>query len=107
LKTPSKKAAFSTQKTGFASLITLLHFPKNTTIKTKLLPVYSRRDVLIPTENAEAIALEINDKKYILLIVHQQTSPANTFYKVEDTLVRGEVVLIEKNKNKNTITIIK
>ena len=107
LKTPSKKAVFSTNKTGFTSLITLLYFPKNTVIKTQTIPVYSRRDVLIPTENAEAITLEINNKRYIVLVVHQQTSPANTFYKVADILVRGEVVLIEKNKTKNTITIIK
>jgi len=107
LKTPSKKAVFSQKKTGFSSLITLLHFPKNTTIHTQFIPVYSRRDVLIPSENAEAIALEINDKKYVVVVVHQQTSPANTFYKVDGILVRGEVILIEKHPTNNTITIIK
>ncbi len=107
LKTPSKKAVFSIKRKGFTSLTTLLYFPENTLIKTKEIPVYSRRNMLIPTENAEAISLEINDKKYILLVVHQQTSPANTFYKVADFLVRGEVVLIEINKTKNKVTIIK
>ena len=107
LKTPSKKAIFSTNKTGFTSLITLLHFPENTRITTKFIPVYSRRDVLIPSENAEAIEFIINDKKHQLIIIHQQTSPANTFYNVDGILVRGEVILIDKNTTSNTITIIK
>ena len=107
LKTPSKKAVFSTNKTGFTSLITLLHFPENTVITSKSIPVYSRRDVRIPSENAEAIEFTINEKRYQLLIIHQQTSPANTFYKVDGIMVRGEVILIEKTGNQNSISIIK
>ncbi|MBL4746404.1 MAG: alginate lyase family protein [Flavobacteriaceae bacterium] len=107
LKTASKKALFSIDKTGSTSLITLLYFPENTKITYKYIPVYSRRDVLIPPADVTAIALTINAKKYQLVIVHQQSAPANTFYKVDGVLVRGEVILIDKNKKTNMITRIK
>ena len=107
LKKKTKRAELSTNKTGFTSFISLLYFPNQTNLVYEKKPVYDRDNVLQKDEDVEAVCLSIDDKNYTLLVVHNSPAPAVHFFKVDDVLVHGEVVLIEKNDEINTITIIK
>jgi hypothetical protein len=107
LKIKAKRAELYTNKTGFTSFISLLYFPKQTNLIYKKMPVYDRNNVLQKDEDVEAVCLSIDDKKYTLLIVHNSPAPLLNFYKVDDLLVHGEVVLIEKMESQNSIHILK
>lgn len=107
LKVENRRAELFKEAVGFTSFINLLYFPELTNLKYKKIPVYSRRDVLLTDEDVEAVSLEIDGKKYTILVVHNSSSPANHFYKVNNTLVQGEVVLIEESENEKQVHIIK
>lgn len=107
LKVENKRAAFFKKSVGNDSFISLIYFPEISNLKYEKTPVYSRRDGLLPDEDVEAVTLEIDAKKYTILVVHNSSSPANHFYKVNNILVQGEVVLIEYNKEGERIHLIK
>ena len=107
LKKENTRAEISKKATGFTSFISLLYFPEQTKLQYEKIPVYNREDVLLQDENVEAVNFSINNKEFTLLVVHNSSAPAAYFYKVNNLLVRGEVVLIKKNGNVNTIHIIK
>lgn len=107
LKTPSKRAELFTEAEGFTSFITLLYFPANTNLKYEKIPVYTRNKIQLSDTDAEAVNLTIDDKIFTILVVHNSPAPANHFFIVNDQIVNGEVALIENNKDKNIITIIK
>jgi len=107
LKIENKRAELFKEAVGFTSLINVLYFPELTDLKYKKEPVYSRRDGLLSDKDVEAVSLEIEGAKYTILVVHNSSSPANHFYKVNNILVQGEVVLIENSNGKTQVHIIK
>lgn len=107
LKEETKRAEIFKQSEGFTSFITLLYFPDKTNLKYEKTPVYDRADVLLKDADVEAVNLYIDDKTYTLLVVHNSPAPAAHFFKVNGQIVNGEVVLIEKSENQNSIHIIK
>ena len=107
LKKENLRAELSKETTGFDSFISLLYFPEQTTLQYQKIPVYNRSDILLSDKEVEAIKINFADKEYTLVVVHNSPVPAANFYKVNNTLVRGEVILIEKNNMKTQIHIIK
>jgi hypothetical protein len=107
LKMNSKRAELFTKRTGFTSFISLLYFPNQMKVIYEKKPVYDRNNVLLSTNDVEAVTINVDGKSYTLVVVHNSPAPAVHFYKVDDILVHGEVVMIEKNNETNTITIIK
>jgi hypothetical protein len=107
LKIKNKRAEISKNAVGFTSFITLLYFPELNDIKYEKTPVYNRSNDLISDKDAEAISITIQDVKYTLLVIHNSPSPASNFFKVNELLVQGEVVLIKKEHGKTTVQIIK
>ncbi|MEY3499850.1 MAG: hypothetical protein RL308_1519 [Bacteroidota bacterium] len=107
LKMNSKRAELFTKRTGFTSFISLLYFPNQMKVIYEKKPVYDRNNVLLSTNDVEAVTINVDGKSYTLVVVHNSPAPAVHFYKVDDILVQGEVVMIEKNNETNTITIIK
>lgn len=107
LKKESKRAEFYLNTKGFTSFISVLYFPNQTKLNYKKTAVYDRNDVLLSDKDVEAVSLEIDGKTITMLVVHNSSSPAVQFYKVNGVFVQGEVVLIEKNNEKDIITIIK
>jgi len=82
-------------------------FSKSDEIKLKKTPVYDRDDNILSDKEAEAVTVDVDGKIYTLLVVHNSPAPAVHFYRVNGIFVHGEVVLIETNKETNTITVIK
>lgn len=107
LKKKNKRAELYTTSTGFTSFISLLYFPNQTKLTYKKIAVYDRNNVLLSDKDVEAVTINADSKVYTLLVVHNSPAPAVHFYKVNDVLLHGEVVLIEKNDEKDIITIIK
>jgi hypothetical protein len=107
LKKESKRAELYLNTKGFTSFISLLYFPNQTQLTYKKTAVYDRNDTLLSDKDVEAVTIEIDGKTYTMLVVHNSPSPAVQFYKVSGIFVQGEVVLIEKNDETSTITIIK
>lgn len=107
LKKENLRAELSREATGFDSFISLLYFPEQTNLTYQKKSVYSRSDVLLEDSEVEAITVNFDDKEYTLVIVHNSPVPAANFYKVDNTLVRGEIILIEKSNMKTQIHIIK
>lgn len=107
LKLESKRAEVFSAAKGFTSFITLLYFPGETNLKYEKIPVYNRTKKLLPDEVAEALNIVIDDKTYTIFVDHNSAVPADHFFIVNDQIVSGEVVLIEKNIGKSKINIIK
>ncbi|MFD1616304.1 alginate lyase family protein [Gelatiniphilus marinus] len=107
LREKSKSAQLYKKAQGFASFISVLYFPDNTALTYKKVPVYNRNNVLLKDTDVEALSVAINDKEYTMLVVHNSPAPASNFFKVNNRLVSGEVVLIEKDKEGSHIHIIK
>jgi hypothetical protein len=107
LKKENLRAEISREGNGFDSFISVLYFPEQTNLKYQKIPVYNRSDILLLDSEAEAIKITSNDVEYTLLVVHNSPVPAANFFKVNNILVRGEVILIEKNKKETTTYIIK
>ncbi|MDO5980028.1 alginate lyase family protein [Flavivirga spongiicola] len=107
LKKKSKRAELSKRAKGFSSFISLLYFPETTVLRFEKTPVYNREDELISDTDAEAVSIFYEDKQYTLFIVHNSPSPKTHFFKVNNQLIYGEVVLIEKGINGNKILVIK
>lgn len=107
LKLESKRAEVFNAAKGFTSFITLLYFPEETTLKYEKIPVYNRSNKLLSDEVAEALNIVIDDKTYTVFVVHNSPVPADHFFIVNDQIVSGEVVLIEKNNEKSKINSIK
>lgn len=107
LKTENKRAEIFQNSIGFTSFITLLYFPELIDLKYEKTPVYNRSNELLSDKDAEAVTINIKDVKYTLLVMHNSPNPASNFFKVNDLLVQGEVILIEKEQVKTTIQIIK
>lgn len=104
LKKENSRAELFKEATGFTSFISVLYFPEQTELQYEKIPVYSRSDVLLLDSEVEAVKITFQGKEYTLVVVHNSPVPAANFYKVDNVLVRGEVILIEKDK---TIHIIK
>lgn len=104
LKKENSRAELSKEATGFTSFISVLYFPEQTKLQYEKTAVYSRSDTLLLDNEVEAVKISFEDKEYTLVVVHNSPVPAANFYKVDNVLVRGEVILIEKDK---TIHIIK
>lgn len=107
LKIESKRAEVFSAAKGFTSFITLLYFPDETNLKYEKIPVYNRSNKLLPDEVAEALNIVVDDKMYTIFVLHNSPVPADHFFIVNDQIISGEIVLIEKNKDQNTIKIIK
>ena len=103
LKKENVRAELFKQATGFTSFISVLYFPEQTQLKYEKIPVYNRSDVLLSDNEVEAVKIMFEDKEYTLVVVHNSPVPAANFYKVNNVLVRGEVILIDKNENKTHI----
>jgi hypothetical protein len=106
-KIESKRAEVFSAAKGFTSFITLLYFPDETNLKYEKIPVYNRSNKLLPDEVAEALNIVVDDKMYTIFVLHNSPVPADHFFIVNDQIISGEIVLIEKNKDQNTIKIIK
>ena len=102
LKKENTRAELSKKASGFTSFISILYFPEQTLLKYKKVPVYNREGILLKDENVEAVNFSINNTDYSVMVVHNSTAPGTHFYKVNNLLLTGEVVLIEK---KGTATI--
>lgn len=76
-------------------------------IKYEKKPVYNRSNELISDKDAEAVTITIQDVKYTLLVIHNSPTPASNFFKVNELLVQGEVVLIKTEHGKTTVQILK
>ncbi|MEN8188167.1 MAG: hypothetical protein ABFR05_13655, partial [Bacteroidota bacterium] len=96
LKSESKRAEFSKKYTGFTSLISLLYFPEEIDISYKKIPVYNRKNELLTDKDAEAVTLQLKNKEYTLFVAYNSPYIANHFFKVNDFIIHGEVVLLEK-----------
>jgi hypothetical protein len=107
LKKENKRAELTKNASGFTSFISLLYFPEQTPLLYEKTPVYNRNDVLLKDDEVEAITIRYDDKKYTLVVTHNSPVPAAHFYKVNGTIIHGEVILIENSLSKNEIHIIK
>ncbi|GAA4304622.1 alginate lyase family protein [Aestuariibaculum suncheonense] len=107
LKEPNKRAEIYKDTEGFTSFITLLYFPNKNNISFSKASVYNRKDVLLEDKDVEAITIVVENVEYTLVLVHNASAPANHFYKVNDTMVYGEVILIEKHKKEKNIIVLK
>lgn len=107
LKIANKRAELFKKATGFTSFISVLYFPELTELRYEKIPVFSRNDVLLSDKDVEAVNIYLKDKKYTLLVVHNSPAPASNFFKVNNMIVQGEVVFIEKNKKGTNVQIIK
>ncbi len=107
LKKENRRAELSKKASGFTSFITLLYFPQQTQMKYEKIPVYNRDGNLQMDKNVEAVNFTIDNTEYTLMVVHNSAVPATHFYKVNNRLVTGEVVLIEKNETTTISHIIK
>lgn len=96
----SKKAEFSQTNTGFTSFITALYFPNQAGIKVAKIPVYNRTDLLMKDKNVEAIKINYDNKTFIVLVSHQPEGSFTPFFKVENTFVTGQVVLLQHDGTK-------
>ncbi len=107
LKIPSKKIEVYKEAEGFASFITLIHFEEDRPKEVKRIPVYTREGNLLSDNEAEAVGITINNTDYTLLVTYKSSKLSNHFFKINDELVHGEIVLMEKNKTEKTIHVIK
>jgi hypothetical protein len=107
LKKETKRAELYANRAGFTSFISLLYFPNQVNLNYKKTPVYDRNNLLQKDKDVEAVTIDVDNKTFTLLIVHNPPAPAAHFYKVDDVLVHGEVVLIQKNDETSSITIVK
>lgn len=107
LKKENLRAELSREANGFDSFISLLYFPEQTNLQYQKIPVYNRNDALLSDHEVEAVKIIFEDKEYTLVVVHNSPVPAANFYKVNNLLVRGEVILIKKNEGSSKMHIIK
>lgn len=107
LKKENTRADLFKKATGFTSFISILYFPEQIKLQYEKILVYNRENVLLQDDVVEAVNFRIDDKEFTLMVVHNSTSPASYFYKVNSIFVNGEVVLIERKGSENTIHIIK
>ena len=107
LKKQNKRAEIYKKETGFSTFITLLYFPESSSLKYTKTPVYSRKNVLLTDKEVEAVTITIDKTQYTIVVVHNPSSPANHFYKVNNIFVSGEVVLIKKTKKATNLFLIK
>ena len=100
LKIKSKRAELYKDYNGFYNFITLLYLPDETHVTFKKELVYNRNNVLLSDSDVEGVTLFINNTSYTILVVHNSPAPAVQFFKINNQLVSGEVVLIENDKNR-------
>jgi len=107
LKKESKRAEIFKTIEGFSSFITLLYFPESTNLKYEKIPVYNRNNEMLSNADAEAINLQVDDTLYTILVVHNSPAPAANFFIINEQIVKGEVVLVTKNKDETIVKILK
>ncbi len=107
LKQETVRAEVYLKNKGFTSFISLLYFPDQTELEYEQIPVYNRNEKLLSDNYAEAVKISLDNKEYILMVVHDSPAPATHFFKVDNQFVQGEVVLIEKSEGKSIIHLIK
>lgn len=107
LKLKSKRAEIFKKQTGFTSLISLLYFPEKTHLKFEKVPVYTIKGVLFTDKDAEAVRITLDKKEYIFMVAYNSPQINNHFFKLDDQIVRGEIILIEKENGKTKTHIIK
>ncbi|MFV0540458.1 MAG: alginate lyase family protein [Aestuariibaculum sp.] len=103
-----KRAELSKKTKGFNSFVTLLYFPEKTNVTYKMLPVYNRaKTQILAQEQVEAVQLKVNNKEYIIMVSHEAASSLTSYKIVNDQVLTGEVVLVERDGDKQTIKVIK
>ncbi|UGU18218.1 heparinase II/III family protein [Sinomicrobium kalidii] len=107
LKKPVKRAELYKKKKGFTSFITLLYFPENNRLHYEKIPVYNRQDKVVADNEAEAVKITFSGKEYILVVSHKASNNLNPFLLVEGQVLSGEVILVEREEDTQTIHLIK
>ncbi|WP_417359619.1 alginate lyase family protein [Galbibacter sp.] len=101
------RAELSKKATGFHSFITLLYFPENNKVEFENIPILNRNGRKLADNEAEAVRLKVNEKEYILLVSHDIANRLSTHKIVDDQIVTGEVVLIERVDGEQKIKVLK
>ncbi|TXD64965.1 alginate lyase family protein [Polaribacter glomeratus] len=108
LKEESKRGEIFKNGTGFTSMISLIHFSDENDLRFKKIPVYNKKGVLVPDSHAEAVTLFLDGKEYTLVVAYKSPDLYSHFFKVlDDIMVHGEIVLIEKEGDTVKTTVIK
>ncbi|ETN95110.1 alginate lyase family protein [Zhouia amylolytica] len=102
-----KRAELSIKAEGFNSFITLLYFPEDNQITYERIPVFNRGGKELPDNQAEAIKLNIDDKEYIIMVSHDISKSLVSHKIVDDQVLIGEVVMIERINGKQNIKVLK
>jgi Heparinase II/III-like protein. len=101
------KAEFFTNVKGSYLFITALYFTEQKKIAVTQIPVYDRNDVKVKDSIAEAVEIIDGDKEFVIMVVNNRQSPKAAFYKIKGVYVTGEVVLLEKDKDRYVKHLIK
>ena len=62
---------------------------------------------MLPDQEAEAIKITLPEKEYILVVAHKAGDNLQTFLLVEDHVLSGEVILIEKALGTSKIHVLR
>lgn len=95
LEKNTKAEIFSNVK-GAYSFITALYFSGQKKVSFTRVPVFDRNDIKLDDTVVEAVEIKYGDKEFVVMVVNNNQSPKNPFYKVKDLFVTGEVVLLER-----------
>lgn len=98
---------FSRSSVGFDSFITAICFPDQSSFSCSRIPVFDRTDTKLDDKMVEAIKFQYDRREFILMVVHAWDAAATPFYKTGNEMVRGEVVLLEKQDSGYKHTVIK
>lgn len=107
LKKESRRVELFKKSKGFNSFISLIYFPELTKLKYSKTDVYNVRNELLSNEDAEAVTLTVDDIEYTLVVIYNSPNINSHFFKVNDIIVHGEIILIEKKGKVQKVHIIK
>jgi hypothetical protein len=93
----NSRVEFSRESRGFDTFITALYFPDQSETSFTKLEILDRNNKKYKDEVAEAIKIRYDLKEFIVLVVYKLDKPSVPFYKIDDEIVRGKIVLLEKN----------
>jgi hypothetical protein len=106
-KKESKRVELFKNSKGFDSFISLIYFPESTKLTYAKTAVYTRSNALLSDKDAEAVTITVGNKTYTLLVVYNSPDITTHFFKINDTIVHGEIVLIEKEGDVENVHVIK
>ncbi|UNY97489.1 heparinase II/III family protein [Zhouia spongiae] len=101
------RAELSKKASGFNSFITLLYFPEHNNVEYEKIPVFNRGGKELAENQAEAVRLKIDEREYILVVSHDISTSLVPHKLVDNVVVMGEVVLIERNNGIQKIKVLK